>query len=440
LRIEDTDLERSRPEFEKDIINGLRWLGLEWDEGPYRQSERLDTYEKYLKKLLKEKKAYWCPHTKEELEKERKWRIDNNDVLIHRCDARDKDLDRGELIRFKIPKAKPIVSGNETTYPADSIIFDDIIRNQVHFFTGPLGDFALAKNLRTPLYNFAVVIDDFEMKISHVIRGEDHIANTPKQILIQQALGFPRPKYAHLPLILDPDRSKMSKRFSATSVQEYRNRGYLPEALVNFLALLGWHPTADIEKLSPAEITEQFSLERVQKGGAVFDIQKLNWFNAEYIKEKTPEELLAAIASLFGKETIGDPAVAIKIITVGKPRMNTLRDFREIRDSFTLKEYDRSLLIWKNTPAEKIKENLRKTMELLRQLTVEEFNDLKNLEKYVMPIVETNGKGEVLWPLRAALSGRDKSPGPFELMWILGKEETLARLEKAIQKLNSDAR
>ncbi|OGY67220.1 MAG: glutamate--tRNA ligase [Candidatus Zambryskibacteria bacterium RIFCSPLOWO2_01_FULL_45_43] len=427
LRIEDTDLERSRPEFEKDIINGLRWLGLEWDEGPYRQSERLDTYEKYLKKLFKEDKAYYCSCSKESLEKERQRQMQEGKPTIYEGACRNKKIsaEQSQLIRIK----------NSFTEP---IVFNDLIRGDISFDMKLIGDIAIAKNLRTPLYNFAVVIDDFEMKISHVIRGEDHIANTPKQILIQQALGFPRPKYAHLPLILDPDRSKMSKRFSATSVQEYRDQGYLPEALVNFMALLGWHPTTDIEKLLLAEIMEQFSLERIQKGGAVFDIQKLNWFNAEYIKEKTPEELLAAIASLFGKETIGDPAVAIKIITVGKPRMNTLRDFREIRNSFTLKEYDRSLLIWKNTPAEKIKENLLKTNEMLRQLLVKEFNDLKNLERYLMPFADSNGRGEVLWPLRAAISGRDKSPGPFELMWILGKEETLARLEKAIQKLNSD--
>ena len=426
MRIEDTDIERSKPEFEKDIIDGLKWLGLEWDEGPYRQSERLDTYEKYLKKLLEEGKAYYCSCSKEALEKTRQQQIQEGKPTIYGGICRDKKIipEQGQLIRIK-------------NYFTESIVFSDLIRGDISFDMKLAGDVAIAKNLRTPLYNFAVVIDDYEMKISDVIRGEDHIANTPKQILIQEALGFPRPKYAHLPLILDPDRSKMSKRFSATSVQEYRNQGYLPEALFNFMALLGWHPATDAEKLSPTEIKKQFSLERVQKGGAVFDIQKLNWFNSEYIKEKTSEELFTAITSLFGKEIAGNSNLALKIITVGKPRMNTLQDFKEIKDSFALKEYDRSLLIWKNTPVEKIKENLRKTNEMLRQLLVKEFNGLKNLEQYLMPFADSNGRGEVLWPLRAALSGRDKSPGPFELMWVLGKEETLKRIDLAIGKLES---
>ncbi|MDP3729295.1 MAG: glutamate--tRNA ligase [bacterium] len=421
LRIEDTDIERSDKKFEKDIIESLKWLGITWDEGPVRQSERLDIYEKYLKKLLKEKKAYWCPHTKEELEKEREWRIANKTVLIHYCDARDKDSEKGELIRFKIPKTKPIVSGNETTYSADSIIFDDIIRSQVHFFTGPLGDFALAKNLRTPLYNFAVVIDDYEMKISHVIRGEDHIANTPKQILIQRALGFSSPQYAHLPLILDPDRSKMSKRFSATSVQEYRNQGYLPEALFNFMALLGWHPTTDIEKLSPKEIIEQFTIERIQKGGAVFDIQKLNWFNGEYIKELNDKELLQRIKN--SGVAVSNDESALKILKIGKNRLNTLKDFEELENSFLVSPYDAALLHWKDTPHAHTVKNLKKVATLL------------DTPKSIMDFATEEGKGAVLWPLRVALSGKDKSPGPFEIMDVIGAKETLRRINAALQKL-----
>ncbi len=438
LRIEDTDLERSEKRFEDDILKGLKWLGLDWDEGPYRQSERLDLYAKYLEQLLKEKKAYYCPHTKEELEKEREWQVANNAVLIHNCDARNKNLNTGELIRFKIPEISPNASGNETTYPAHQIVFDDIIRGQVHFFTSLLGDFALAKNLRTPLYNFAVVIDDFEMRISHVIRGEDHIANTPKQILLQEALGFTRPKYAHLPLILDPDRSKMSKRHSATAIQEYKESGYLPETLVNFIALLGWHPQDDKEKISINELIGKFGLDRIQKGGAVFDVQKLNWLNSEYLKEKTAGELLKSLIDLYGEEKIifKDKNNTLKLLELERSRMEKLGDFLDLKNNLLLKEYDANLLIWKNTGKEKIKENLRTIQEITRSIFEHEFNQ-KKLEIYLMPFANQQGRGEVLWPLRAALSGRDKSPGPFELMDILGKDEVLKRIEIAIKKLES---
>ncbi|OGY64412.1 MAG: glutamate--tRNA ligase [Candidatus Harrisonbacteria bacterium RIFCSPLOWO2_02_FULL_41_11] len=437
LRIEDTDLERSDKKYEKDIIENLKWLGLDWDEGPYRQSERLNIYEKYLNKLLKEKKAYWCPHTKEELEEERNGQIANKTVLIHKCDARDKDLSRGELIRFKIPKAKPVISGNETIYPADSIIFNDIIRSQVHFFTDPIGDFALAKNISTPLYNFAVVIDDYEMKISHVIRGEDHIANTPKQILIQRALNFSTPQYAHLPLILDPDRSKMSKRHSATSIEEYQKQGYLPETLVNFMALLGWHPSDNKEKMSLPEIIQCFDIKRIQKGGAIFDVQKLDWLNSQYIKKYDNEALLKLIKQLPDFEIAANDSQLLKIINYGKERAATLKNFQAIADSYTrLNDYKSEMLLWKNTGAKNTKENLRKTKEILFVILEREFNK-SGSEKYLMPLADSQGRGEVLWPLRVALTGRDKSPGPFEIIDVLGKEESLKRINMAIEKLSN---
>ena len=245
LRIEDTDLERSDSKYEKDIIDGLKWLGIEWDE-LYKQSKRTKTYEKYLKKLLDSGHAY-----------------------------------EDEIIWFKNPKKK--------------VVFDDLIRGRVEFDSSLFDDFSIAKDLKTPLYNFAVVIDDYEMKISHVIRGEDHISNTPKQILIQEALGLPAPNYAHLPLILGPDKTKLSKRHGAVSIIDYKEQGYLPEALINFMALLGWSaqggPGNDRELFSVKELIKEFSLEKIQKGGAIFNIEKLDWFNGHYIRQLSLDKL-----------------------------------------------------------------------------------------------------------------------------------------------------
>lgn len=447
LRIEDTDLERSDVKYEKDIIDGLKWLGLDWDEGPlaavaaqvqssklkvksyegkygpYRQSERLDTYEKYIKKLLKEEAAYYCFCSKEELEAERQAMLAKGIAPKYsgKCRAlgakeADKKLKSGEghVIRFKVPETQ--------------IAFKDLIRGEIKFDTGLIGDIAIAKDPRVPLYNFAVVVDDFEMEISHVIRGEDHIANTPKQILIQRALGFDEPHYVHLPLILDPDRSKMSKRHSATSIQEYKDAGYLPEAIFNFLALLGWHPQGDKEILSPDELIKEFDISRVQKAGAVFNIEKLDWINAQYIKNLSDEELAKRLEIAPTEEDF-------KIIALTKERMKKLTDFQALSGFFLkLPEYDAKLLIWKKSSNVEILENLKESDKLLSEIESDNFSK-ENLEKALMPLAESKGKGEVLWPLRAALSGQDASPGPFEIMDALGKKETLKRIATAIKKL-----
>ncbi|HEY4499861.1 MAG TPA: glutamate--tRNA ligase [Candidatus Paceibacterota bacterium] len=427
LRIEDTDLERSEKRFETDIIQGLQWLGIIWNEGPdknsgYRQSERLAIYRKYLQQLLTEQKAYYCACAKEELEQERKLQEAQKQPLRYSGKCRDRNIpaEQGHVIRFKIPEQK--------------ISFTDMIRGEISFETNLFGDLAIAKNLDTPLYNFAVVIDDQEMKISHVIRGEDHIANTPKQIALQEALGFKIPQYAHLPLILDPDRSKMSKRFSAVSIEEYKKQGYLPEALFNFIALLGWHPQDDQEILSPEKLIKMFDISRVQKAGAVFDMEKLKWMNQRYIQQLSNEELKIRLQPYISDTTKKSPILE-KIISLTKERLTLLSEFESINDLFfQLPEYETSLLIWKQTPKENILENLRKNSEFLKNISMQEFNKI-GLERTIMPFAETNGRGEVLWPLRVALSGKDKSPGPFEIMDIIGKDETLRRVEIAIKKL-----
>lgn len=429
LRIEDTDLERSDPKYEQDIIESLKWLGLNWDEGPvaegdygpYKQSGRLKIYEKYLKQLLDKKLAYYCYCGKEELEAERQAMLAQGFPPKYngKCRSVTKHKGKSQVIRFIVPEIK--------------LTFKDLIRGDISFDTGLIGDIAIAKNLRAPLYNFAVVIDDYEMKISHVIRGEDHIANTPKQILIQKALGFPQPEYAHLPLILDPDRSKMSKRYSATSINEYEKEGYLPKALINFMALLGWHPKDEREILNREELIEQFDLARIQKAGAVFNIVKLDWLNSQYIKKLGNAELFNELKK-FGpsKGELSDEQM-LKIIGLTKERMKRLSDFNDLADFFfKLPDYPPELLIWKNTSRDKTLENLQETLKL-----IPDAEKIKQLaEKQGRATARGSpDRGEVFWPLRAALSGKEASPGPLEIMDVLGEKESKKRIGMAIEKL-----
>lgn len=414
LRIEDTDLERSDPKYEEDIIESLKWLGLDWDEGPVRQTDRLDTYEKHINDLLERDQLYHCFCTEEELASERGALLSQGLAPKYsgKCRALTAEevkerLGRGErsVLRLKSPKT--------------SITFRDMIRGEVTFDTNLIGDIIIAKDKRTPLYNLAVVIDDEEMRISHVIRGEDHISNTPKQIIIQEALGFTRPKYAHLPLILDKNRSKLSKRYAATAIEKYRQQGYLPEAMLNFLLLLGWHPQDDKEVFTKEEMIIGFELERTQKGGAAFDSDKLNWINTQHIRKLSDSQLVEKIG-------IKPTEMNFKIATLFRDRLEKLSDFKELSGFFyELPDYPPQLLIWKDGD----KENSKKYLEMIYQLRQGIAEDK------IRALAERFGKGDVLWPLRVALSGKEGSPGPFDIIDILGVEETLKRIKLAIEKL-----
>lgn len=434
LRVEDTDKERSRPEYEKDILEGLEWLGLKWDEF-YRQSERTGIYKEYLEKLLNEEKAYWCFCSRDFLDKQKeKARELGVKPSPHLCEcrklepeeARDK-LEKGEsaVIRFK----SDIIPSRGSFGPIVS--FTDQIRGTIHFHSSLFGDFVIAKDLDTPLFNFANVVDDTLMKITHIIRGEDHIANTPRQVLIQEALGFERPIYAHLPLILNHDKSKLSKRSNETSLNEYRRHGYLPEAMVNFMAFLGWHPEGDREIFSLNEIAEKFEIEKIQKGGAIFNEEKLNWFNSEYIKSLKADDLIKRTAEFAPEKWFKDGKLFRRAVFAEKERMTRLNDFRDLGDFFfELPQYEADLLVWKNTLPKKTKENLEVVLKILEAVSSED-----DAEKKVMAIAEERGRGEVLWPTRVALSGKKASPGPFEIIKVIGLEESKKRLEKAIRLL-----
>ncbi|MDP3956747.1 MAG: glutamate--tRNA ligase [bacterium] len=431
LRIENTDESRSDDRYEKEIIEGLAWLNINWDEGPdiggpygpYRQSERTDIYEKYLKRLLEENKAYYCYCTKEELETERQAQLAQGLAPKYSGKCRALTVAPGgvepQVIRFKTPETK--------------VTFKDLIRGHIQFDMGLTGDIVIAKNIISPLYNFAVVVDDFEMNITHVIRGEDHIANTPKQILFQKALDMPTPHYGHLPLILNADRSKLSKRYAETSLLAYRDQGYLREALVNFMALLGWHPKDDREIFTLEELAKEFELERVQKAGAVFDERKLAWLNAQYIKN-TPTSSLIKLLKPFENVKVEED-ILLKVIELEKGRVETLKGMlRDAEFFFNLEEYDSKILMWKNGTQAKTKENLVLAHKTIEDVSGDDFTEA-NLQKILMAVAEKIGRGDLLWPLRVALSGKTASPGPFEIMAILGKTESLKRIDRAIHKL-----
>jgi glutamyl-tRNA synthetase len=395
LRIEDTDKERSKKEFENDILESLKWLGLTYDDLT-RQSERTAVYEKYLQELVKKDLAY-------ESEEEREGKT-------------------SRVIRFRNPNKV--------------VTFNDLILGDITFDTTELKDFVIAKDFGTPLYNFAVVVDDYEMGITHVIRGQDHISNTPRQILMIEALGFTIPAYAHIPLILAPDRSKLSKRHGALSVLEYRVMGYLPETILNFLALLGWHPKDDREIFTLNDLVKDFELERVQKGGAVFNIEKLDWLNREYIKKLSHSLVFAKI-----HEELPDlpEHQAEKILPLILERVGKWSDLAAIREEFKffwqLPLYPAEKIVWKNGTAEEAKTNLIKVNELLAKIPASDFDE-KSVKEAVWPLAEKAGKGNVLWPTRYALSGQDKSPDPILIAAILGKEETQKRIQIAIEKIS----
>lgn len=446
LRIEDTDLARNKPEYEKNIIESMEWLGLTYDEGPllnggykgkygpYRQTERLDSYERYLTQLLKEHKAFYCFCTKEELEGER---ISQEAAgQVPRYSGKCRSVTDSEVAQRIGAGAKPVI---RLKVLPKKIHFTDYIRGVVEFDNALIGDVVIAKSLREPLYNFAVVIDDFEMEITDVIRGEEHLANTPKQLAIIEALGFPMVRYAHLPIILSATgKGKMSKRDGGTAIRDYQVAGYLPQAMINFVGLLGWHPSDDKELLTSEEMAKAFTLERVQKGGAKFNLDKLNWFNTSYIKALPEEELLKqliAFGAIPSTHTFNNEQL-LKVVRLGKERMIKLSDFAELAGFlFELPAYDPKLLVWKKGTPENAKEHLSLIATMLEAQKPTAFTKAA-LEALLMPMAEAKGRGDVLWPLRTALSGKAASPGPFEILDALQKDESLKRIRIAIEKLS----
>lgn len=437
MRVEDTDKERSLPKWEKDILFNLRWLGLLWDEEVIRQSDRISLYKNQLQLLLEQGKAYHCFCTREELDAQHQSLVSNGEAprYLGACRAlsqgeQEEKIQRGEksVIRFVVEEKR--------------LHFHDLIRGKVEFNTALMGDIVIAKDLQTPLYNFVVVVDDHDMDITHVVRGEDHIPNTPKQILIQEALGCKPVSYAHLPLILAEDRTKLSKRHGDNSVTRFRKEGYLPEAILNFLALLGWNPGTDREIFSLEELVKEFSLERIQKGGAVFNIQRLNWVNSSYIRQmSTPNLAKACFPHLkeagFVSDDLQNMEIVEKAVSLYKERLQKLSDISDLADFFFLKKltYQKELLFWKEASQEETLHSLQKSFELLSSLPESSWNEEVLGDLMLKEAEKEKNRGHLLWPLRVALTGKKASAGPFEVASALGKKLTLQRIQEAVDML-----
>lgn len=431
LRIEDTDRSRSTEEFIKAIIEGMQWLGLHWDEGPFRQTDRLDIYRSYIERLLSEGKAYYCYCSAEELEERRREALAKGMPPGYdgRCrgkeerKTRDERREKNAAVRFKMPQE------------GQSIV-DDLIRGRIVFENSQLDDLIIMRSDGTPTYNFVVVIDDIDMKITHVIRGDDHLNNTPKQIHIYRAFNVEPPLFAHLPMILGPDKTRLSKRHGATAVNNYREEGYLPDALINYLARLGWS-YGDQEVFSRDELIEKFSLENVGSSPAVFNPEKLLWINSQHINNLPPERLSEVVMPFLIKNGIVEEAEEIdkawlrRAIGTLKERSRTLIELAN-----SLRYYISEYVEIEPEAKERFLNGkvLPYLIELRDALILLENFVSSEIEKVFMSIVKRHNLKlwDIAQPVRVAITGTTVSPGIFEVLEIVGKEKTIKRLKRAI--------
>ncbi len=445
VRVEDTDLERSSRQSEENIMNALRWLGLDWDEGvdvggqygPYRQTERLELYKKYADYLLNSKAAYLCYCSEEELAAEREALMAKGE--LPRYMGRCRDLTAKERAEFEAAGRRPVV---RFRVPENGeILIRDLVRGDVSFRCDEIGDYIIIKSDGIPTYNFAVVVDDHAMKISHVIRAEEHLSNTPRQILLYNALGWETPIFAHVSLILGKDRSKMSKRHGATSIEQYQNRGYLPETLANFLALLGWSPGSEEEIFSIEQLKQQFSLDRVAKSPAVFDLDKLNWLNGHYIRETSLDRITEmALPYLEAAEYIGAPLSPTEYESV-KMMVTAVRKYLSYMQEITEHVrifFDDDVQVKDNESAQVMNGDQVKPLmrELIRRINIATTNaitgdEAKVLLKEVGRSLKLKGK-QIFMPVRVALTGSTQGPDLDLVMAILGREAIAHRLSRWI--------
>ncbi len=441
LRIEDTDIKRSTSAMSDVIIESLKWLGLKWDEGPYFQSDKFPVYKKYADLLLEKGAAYFCYCTPEELAAKKNEAILQKKTRKYdrKCfnlsdDEKKKLENKNKAIRFFIPDGK--------------VSFEDGIHKRVERNSDDIEDFVIFKSDGTSSYNLSCVIDDHELGVTHVIRGEDHLVNTFKQIFLYRAFGWEPPKFVHHPMILGTDRSKLSKRHGAVSVLDYKKQGILPEALVNFLALLGWSPGDDREILSLSELTELFSLDRLGRTASVFDIEKLEWMNGEYINKLSDEELLNRILSLpeSRQPTTENREYMLKVVNILKSRMQRLTDFMKISDYFfeDPTQYE-SVGVEKSFKIPEINQRLTLIKDRFSELSrvgghssPEESFNLETIESAIRELAGELGikAALLIHPIRLALTGRTGGPSLFHIIELLGRETVVRRLEKASLFLN----
>jgi glutamyl-tRNA synthetase len=437
LRIEDTDRQRSTEEATQAILGGLSWLGLDWDEGPIFQSDGLERHRADGLRLLAEGKAYRDFTTAERLKVEAERRGLTEVRRLPRQLAEEMGPAEAErraaagepfAVRFRVPDG--------------DTVWNDLLHDELRFANADIEDLVVLRSDGTPTYNLAVVSDDADERVTHVIRGDDHISNTPKQILLYQALGYPLPAFGHIPLILGPDGKRLSKRHGATAVQEYEKLGILPEAMFNFLALLGWNPGDERELMSKDEIVSAFSLERVQKKSAVFDATKLEWLNGQHLARRSSAELVPQVVArleLPAEAWQGREAWMERLIDLLKVRARTIEEVAAMAVPYLSDDaldYDPESVAkhWAKEPAA-VRERLERLRERLDQVAWEH----DALDRTTRGFAEELGLsvGKVIHPLRVAITGRQHSPGMFDVLVLLGKNRSLARLEKALQELRA---
>jgi len=440
LRIDDTDLERSREDYIDKLMSAMKWLGLDWDEGPYYQSQRLDLYRREVNRIVEEGKAYRCYCSIEELQAGREQARKENKTYLYPGKCRnltaeeEKDLQaegRNAVIRIRVPDQ-------------GQTVVDDVVRGKVSFENIDLDDFIIVKSNGIPTYNFASVVDDLQLKITHIIRAEEHLSNTPRQIICAKALGLEMPVFAHVPMILAPDRSKLSKRHGATSVEEFRDDGFLPEALVNYMTLLGWSPGGDRELFNLEESIASFELEKVNKTAAIYDTTKLTWMNSHYIRECSIDRLIQFARPFFEKEELIENSLSENELTYLRAVLEAVRErartLPELADAAAYFYLDDFVYDEKGIKKAFLKEG---AVEILKRQAA----DLKQLEPFNAEAAEQLfhdlseemelSAGKLIQPARLALTGRMGGPGLFEIISLLGREKTVKRLEKAISFIDS---
>jgi glutamyl-tRNA synthetase len=446
LRIEDTDVERSSPEMVEAVLDGLRWLGLDWDEGPriggehgpYFQSERLERYRAMAERLVAEGRAYYCYCSPDALKARREasgnegaWQYDRTCARLSKEAVEERERTHTpRAVRFRVPEG--------------TMRFADLIHGSIEFDCANIEDFVILRSDGHPTYQLSVVSDDVEMRITHVVRGDDHISNTPKQILLYEAVAAPLPRFAHVPLILGPDKKRLSKRHGATSVIEYARQGYLPEAMVNFLALLGWSPGSDREVLSREELIALFGLEGVGGGNAVFNLEKLDWFNQQHIARLAPDELAVRLKPILAAADIWNDSYLAErhawffsVLELLKPRARRLGDF-VMHGRFFFSdaiEYDHSA-VDKHVRADGMAEHLAHLDSAFGAL---ETFDAASAESALRRVAEARGvkAATLIHAVRVAITGKSVSPGLFEVLALIGRERAHARLRAAMELISA---
>lgn len=453
LRIEDTDQKRFVQDALEKLLKIIEWAGFEYSEGvyledgkaiqkgdcgPYIQSERLDIYAKHAQKLIENGTAYCCFCSEENLEEMRAEQLARKQAPMY--DRTCLKLSKEE-IQQKIDSGEKYVIRQKINTEGMTK-YRDLIRGEIEFRNDLLDDQILMKSDGYPTYNFANVVDDHLMSISHIFRGEEYVSSTPKYIQLYQNFGWDIPEFVHLPLLLNPDKTKLSKRQGDVAVEDYIKKGYLKEAIINFVALLGWNPGAGEtqEIFSLDELVQKFELEKVHKAGAVFDLKKLDWINAQYLKKLSLDELYEKALPFFEQKEFYQVALAEKksaeflkkVLTIERDRLAKLTDVGENNQFFFAQDlvYEKALLRWKEMDDATLRETLEKSSVILEKISPSDWSR-ENLESVLMTAAGEK-RGELLWPLRVALTGAQKSPSPFEVAWVLGKKESLERVRRAI--------